>query len=145
MAAVLALAKKVLFSAIEGRVVSGGQPVAGAVLERRWKWAWNDEQGADQATTGPDGRFAFGAVTRSTLFGSILPHEPQVLQDIDVRHDGRTYEAWRLMKPNYDEGGEMPAARRGEPRRFTCHLDATPGRRIVAWGLCTLDAAGEQP
>jgi hypothetical protein len=36
----------------------------------------------------------------------------------------------------------MPAARRGEPRRFTCHLDATPGRRIVAWGLCTLDAAG---
>jgi hypothetical protein len=64
MAAVLALsllagcsamAKKVLFSAIEGRVVSGGQPVAGAVLERRWKWAWNDEQAP---TRRPPGRTA---------------------------------------------------------------------------------------
>ena len=48
-----AMAKMVIWSAMKGRVLMNGQPAAGATLKRDFNWGWKDENGSDQATTGP--------------------------------------------------------------------------------------------
>ena len=45
------MASMVIFSAVSGKVLQAGQPVAGAVVEREFRWAWKEENGKDAATT----------------------------------------------------------------------------------------------
>ena len=42
---VRAMGRMYMFSAVQGVVT--GKPVAGAVVERRFKWAWKDETGVE--------------------------------------------------------------------------------------------------
>src|ERR1700712_5744777 len=54
-----AMAKKVLWSAMNGRVLMNGQPAAGAVLARSWHWHWKNEKASDQAVANAAGQFSF--------------------------------------------------------------------------------------
>ncbi len=50
--------KVCLFSPVKGKVVFKGQPVVGAVIERRCTWNWKKTEQADQTTTDVNGEFS---------------------------------------------------------------------------------------
>ncbi len=127
-----AMAKMVIFSQINGRVLLNGSPIAGAVVERDWKWAWKDETGKDQATTAADGQFSLPLVERGSLLGSFLPHTPSVRQTILIKHEGKTYKAWMFDKEDYKLNGEL----QGKPIRIICRLETQPTRRGEIFGIC---------
>ncbi len=128
------MAKMVLFSAVQGRVLKDGQPVAGATLEREAKWTWKDETRRDSTTSGADGGFAFEPMVGSSLLGSVLPHEPVVHQKITIRHGGQAYEAWLHVRHSYEDNGEL-----GRPLKLVCRLEAPPQRRDGYYGICTAE------
>lgn len=129
------MAKLVIFSAVDGRVLLDGQPVAGAVVERKFKWGWKDETGTDRATTGSDGTFSLPAIERSSLLGSLLPHEVVIDQTLVIAFAGKTYKAWALFKRDYDNNSELG----GKPLKLTCRLDKPPARRGNLFGICELE------
>jgi hypothetical protein len=130
-----AMASMVIFSAVSGKVLQAGQPVAGAVVEREFRWAWKEENGKDAATTDAAGEFRLPAIERNSLLGSVLPHEPMVRQTILIKHAGKTHKAWLVDKSNYDDNGEL----KGKPIRLTCRLESQPARRGEVFGICELD------
>ena len=127
------MAKMVIFSAVSGQVLQGGKPVAGAVLEREFRWAWKQETATDRAETNAAGEFSFPAIERSSLMGSLLPHEPNVRQTILIKHAGKTHKAWMFDKRNYKADGEI-----GKPIRITCRLEAEPHHSGDVYGICDL-------
>ncbi|MGH7470489.1 MAG: DUF6795 domain-containing protein [Longimicrobiales bacterium] len=129
----MSMGKKCLFSEVQGVVLSNNQPVAGAVVEREFRWTWKGEVGKDQTTTGPKGEFKLPAIYRSSI-GSFLPHEPMVRQTILIRHGGQTYKAWMLDKSNYDENGEL----QGKPIMISCRLETEPKHTGEVYGICDL-------
>ena len=129
------MAKMVIFSAVQGRVLEQGEPVAGAVVEREFRWAWKDETGTDRATSGADGSFSLPAIERSSFLGSLLPHEPMVRQTILIRHGGKTYKAWMFDKGNYDNNGEL----KGRPIVMVCRLENAPKKTGEVFGICDLE------
>ncbi len=129
-----AMADLTIFSAVQGQVTSGGQPVAGATVERSWRWMWKKEDGADSAMTAADGSFAFPAIARRSLFGSLVPHEPFVEQTMLIRFQGQTFKAWMLDKRNYEANGELD----GKPIRLICRLEAPFQRHGRVSGICEI-------
>jgi len=125
----------VLFSSIRGRVLLEGKPVAGATVEREFRWAWKEETGTDATTTDQNGAFSFPAIVRSSFFGSLLPHEPVVRQTILIKHAGKTYKAWMFDKGNYRENGEL----NGRPIVLGCRLEAEPSKHGEVYGICELE------
>lgn len=129
------MAKMVIFSAVKGRVLDGDKPVAGAVIEREFRWGWKDEIGIDKTTSGADGAFSLPVIERSSFLASFLPHEPVIRQTLTIRHDGKAYEAWLYNKHNYDDNGELD----GRPIKITCRLETPPQRRGSVYGICEID------
>lgn len=127
------MAKMVLFSAVSGTVLSGGQPVAGAIVEREYRWAWKPETGTDRTETNARGEFSLPAIARSSQMGSLLPHEPNVRQTILIKHNGQTYKAWMFDKGNYKSEGEI-----GRPIIMICRIDSEPSHRGDVFGICDL-------
>ena len=122
----------VLFSAVQGKVLDRGKPVAGARIERKYKWGWNSQMGTDSTTTDASGEFTVPMIERRSLLGSLLPHEPWIDQTVLIHHDSKTYEAWVSVKRDYDNGSEV----RGRPFVLTCRLEATPTQGEFAYGIC---------
>jgi len=122
----------VLFSAVQGQVLLNGQPVAGAEVERRYRWAWNKSEGKEVARTDTRGGFAFGAISQSKGMSGFVPHEPVVFQEIVIRHAGKEYFAWQYTKHNYDENGEL----HGRPMHMICELSRAPVDNGEYFGLC---------
>mgnify|MGYP002378442702 FL=1 len=130
------MAKMVLFSAVQGRVLEEGRPVSGATVEREYKWGWKDETGRDSTRTGPDGSFAMPAIERSSLLGSLLPHEPVVRQSLTIQHAGRSYEGWLYFKRNYRADGELD----GKPLKLVCRLERPAQRHgNGVYGICEFE------
>ncbi len=127
-----AMAKMVIFSPVNGRVLLNGAPVAGAAIEREWKWAWKDETGSDRATTSHEGQFSLPLVEQGSFLGSFLPHTPSVRQTILIKHEGKTYKAWMFDKEDYKLNGEL----QGKPIRITCRLESQPVRHGDVFGIC---------
>lgn len=127
------MAKLVVFSAVSGRVVQNGKPVAGAVVERTFEW--QEEKSTDRATTAPDGSFNLPKIERGSFLSSLLPSEPFTEQTIVIRHEGREYKAWYFVKRNYRENGELA----GKPIRMACNLDSEPQARGKVFGICELE------
>lgn len=127
-----AMAKMVIFSAVQGQVLLAGKPVVGAVLERRFNWGWKDENGGDSAQTNAAGEFSLPLIERSSFLGAVLPHEPVIRQQIDLRHEGKTYEIWMHIKRDYERDTEGE----GKPIRVRCQLDAQPAKHGKVMGLC---------
>ncbi len=131
----MSMSKFCLFSAVEGVVLDHGEPVAGASIERAYKWVWKDEQGHDETTSTPDGRFSLPEIRGSSFFGSFLPHEPIVKQSIVIHHGGKDYEAWIYDKRNYEVNGELD----GRPIRLRCDLATEDKEGGEIYGICRLE------
>lgn len=127
-----AMGKMCLFSAVHGVVLEHGQPVAGATIERSYNWAWKNRSGNDQATTDARGEFSLPAIWGSSVFGSLLPHEPMVEQTILIHVAGKTYKGWMLDKHNYAENGELG----GRQIDIVCRLEAEPSHHGKVYGIC---------
>ena len=128
------MAQRVLFSAVQGQVLEAGKPVAGASVERSWRWAWKKESGADVAVTDAAGAFSLPRVTGRSLLGGLVPHEPFVEQTILIRHNGRSFKAWMLDKRDYDDNSESG----GKPVRLICRLEAPFARHGQVSGICEI-------
>jgi hypothetical protein len=129
-----ALAKMVMFSEVKGQVLHSGNPVAGAVVKREFNWGWTDETSSEQVKTNSEGKFDFPEVTRSSFWGSFLPHEISIQQSILIIAEGKTFDAWFLNKRNYDVNGEI-----GKPISITCRLEAEKKRSGEVYGICDID------
>ncbi|WP_205702603.1 DUF6795 domain-containing protein [Rubrivivax rivuli] len=129
-----AMAKMVMFSAVSGKVLQDGKPVAGAVVEREFRWSWKSETGTDATQTDAQGVFKLPLIERSSFMGSVLPHEPNVRQTILIKHGGKTYKAWMFDKPNYKPEGEI-----GRPIVMTCRLEKEPTHHGDVFGICELN------
>jgi hypothetical protein len=127
-----AMGKMVLFSAVQGTVTLADKPVAGAVIEREFDWAWKSEKGRDSVTTDASGAFSMPPIVRSSFLGSLLPHEPLVKQTITIEHAGKSYKAWVLFKRDYEDKGELA----GKPIVLRCRLESEPQRRGEVFGIC---------
>jgi uncharacterized GH25 family protein len=60
-----------LFSPVKGVVLHNGQPVAGAVIERSYDWAWKNQKDRDETTTDQNGEFCLPAIYRTMILGSV--------------------------------------------------------------------------
>ena len=129
-----AMANMVMFSAVSCKVLQGGLPVTGAMVEREFRWSWKSETGTDHTQTDAQGEFALPSIERSSLMGSLLPHEPNVRQTILIRHGGQTHKAWMFNKGNYEPLGEL-----GRPIVMTCRLENKPSHHGDVFGICELD------
>ena len=127
-----AMAKMVIWSAMKGRVLMNGQPAAGAVLVRNFDWQWKDETGSDRAVADASGEFAFPSIERSSLLGSILPHEPVIKQAMTIDYKGVSYKAWNYYKGSYKENSEN----NGQPINLTCRLEAERTAHGGVTGIC---------
>jgi hypothetical protein len=124
--------ERVLFSAVSGRVLEGGKPVAGATLERSATWTLDgDEPIRDSVKTDSEGRFSFPAITKRKLSSGLLPHEPVISQDIDVRRGNHAISIWYTAKHDYEANGELWYLADGikfirdknKPISITCNLE----------------------
>lgn len=132
----MALSKELyLFSKTEGVVLQHNQPVAGAEVERIYNWHWKDKVRSEITRTDDRGRFRFAAATGTSWLGSLLPHEPVVVQMIYIHHQGKKYEAWLFTKHDYEPNSELD----GRPLRLVCRLDSPPEHRDRVYGICTLE------
>lgn len=147
MSEVWAMGRMCMFSAVQGVVTEHGKPVAGAMVERQFNWAWKEETGIDRAQTDSEGRFHFCAIWRSSLLGGLLPHEPYVEQEIRIVQGDRSFIAWQLVRDSYQENSELF----GQPIRLRCDL-GNPARKHVLehnyarhsiWGICDLEGVKE--
>ncbi|MCP5159238.1 MAG: hypothetical protein H6975_07415 [Gammaproteobacteria bacterium] len=128
------MSKFCLFSAVQGIVLSQDKPVTGAVVDRKFVWAWGKETGIDEAVTDTDGTFQLPAIFRSSLLGSILPHQPFIEQTLLIKHQGKEYKAWMFDKMDYEENGEL----KGKPISLVCHLENEPSRHGEVYGICEI-------
>ncbi len=142
--------KLCLFSEVQGVVLKGGQPVVNAQVKRYYTWAWkNDQRYQDETTTDAEGRFRFPAALESSFWGSWLPHEPQILQRIDIHVGEQAYRAWSLEKRNYRIQGEV----NGQALILRCDLDNEPtthkdgyfGLAALVPSLPDMDAPSKSP
>jgi hypothetical protein len=147
---VKAMGEVVLFSAVSGKVVDQGKPLAGIKLERETKWTWGKETINDHVVSGADGSFSFPAIKRKMLLGSILPHEAIIRQEIKASLNGSVREVWLANKRNYENNGELSYVDDNlrkmtnyrdpsKPIRVTCDLSGQPTRRGGIYGLCEFD------
>ena len=127
-----AMAKKVIWSPMKGRVMLNGQPAAGALLVRNFDWEWKDETGSDQTVTNAAGEFSLPAIERSSLLGSLVPHQPVIKQVMVIEYKGVKYQAWGFHKMNYSENGENE----GRPIIVTCRLEAERALHGQVSGIC---------
>ena len=114
----------VLFSAVEGQVVRGGQPVAGATLVRQWEFAEQKVVGRDETQTDATGRFHFDAVIHTYQPSRFFAQQTFIEQQIHVSAGGQEWAAWIGSKFDLDAGTEVS-------RRPVKPTDATVPLRVI--------------
>ncbi len=95
----------VLFSAVAGKVLDKGKPVAGLTLTQTVKWKGDDY--IQTTLTDKEGTFAFPVLKTFTLLHNLLPSEPLISQSIKTVHQGKEYEIWGYLKGDYDDKSEL--------------------------------------
>jgi hypothetical protein len=96
----------VLFSALEGRVIQGGKPLANAVLIREWDFAEDSVVGKDEVKTDARGYFRFPAVLHSYKPPIFLAQEMYVAQLIRVKATNKEWRVWSGSKRDHTAGSE---------------------------------------
>ena len=129
-----AVEKAVLFSAVEGEVQKGGQPLAGATLIREWVFAQDRVRGSDEATTDAEGHFAFPQVTHAYRKPWLFAQTMFIEQAIRVKSGATEWRAWSGSKRDIKAGTEAfyePWAQAvpDGPIRVTIDLDSPLARR----------------
>jgi len=125
-----AVEQAVLFSAVEGQVIKGGQPMAGARLIREWVFAADKVRGSDTATTDINGRFAFAAVVHPYRKPFFFAQEMFIEQLIRVEATGVEWRVWTGSKRDIKPGTEAAVDyfqdwATESPLRVTIDLDST--------------------
>lgn len=135
--------KLCLFSPVKGIVVKNGQPVVGAVIERTCKWNWKGYKNeGDQTITDEKGEFSLPGIYSWLSVVQLVPHEPVIHQQILIKHEGETYNAWAHCKHEYGEFAELDIAEavgalhglHGQPIRLYCELTVEPKNHGGGWG-----------
>jgi len=126
---------KCLFSKVNGTILIDGKPVQDAEVERYYKWQGPDKSNKEIVKTDAQGRFSFPAAYDNSVLSSIFPHNPSIQQEITIRHQGKEYEAYMLMKGNYEENGEL----KGKPLILSCDLKNQASVGGDFYGICTLE------
>jgi hypothetical protein len=125
--------EKVLCSQFNGVLLSSeGEPMRGVRIERVWTWSFTGESAKDEALSDDQGRFRFERVTRSSLFSSIVPHEPEIRQEIKAHAPNGAVVLWGHAKHNYDDNGEL----RGRPIKVVCGIEKAPPGEVLYYGTC---------
>jgi hypothetical protein len=101
-----AVEQAVLFSAVEGRVLKDGQPLAGATLVREWDFAEDRVRASDTVTTDANGRFRFAPVLHAYRKSRFLAQQPVVSQLIRVKANGQEWRVWVASKHDLKAGTE---------------------------------------
>jgi len=97
--------KQVLFSEANGVVLNQGKPLAGIEVTRKYT---DEDSHEETVKTNKDGRFHFPKATNTLFFElSFLPSEVVVSQEILIKYEDKTYDAWISGKRNYEDGGEI--------------------------------------
>lgn len=124
-----------VFSEVYGVVMVDGNPVAGATVERYYRW--KQEKVFDKTTTDEQGRYHFPEIVRHSLIWSILPHEARISQSINIYHEGSVYSGWYHVKGNYDRNGEL----KGRPLKLKCDLRSPEGPHAETqhYGVCSVE------
>ncbi|RZI58285.1 MAG: hypothetical protein EOP37_16500 [Rubrivivax sp.] len=125
-----------LFSEVNGVVLLDGRPVEGVEVEQKYNWHWGEKKASRTTRTDAQGRFHFPVITGRSITGSLLPHEPVIVQEIHFVHQGKTHHGWFQAKHNYENQGELD----GQPMRLVCDLKDEPTGRpeIQSYGICTV-------
>jgi hypothetical protein len=128
--------KKCMFSEVEGIVMQGGKPLEGAVLKRKYEWAFNDSTKEDATKSDENGRFQLPAMYDkggfTSLIASIFPHQPLIYQEIDIHYNGKSYDAYKLRKSNYKINSQFD----GKKIELRCDLDNEPSHEGDVYGVC---------
>jgi len=127
--------KLYLFSPVTGRVIHNGVPVAGAKIERTYNWVWKNESRSDSTTTDGAGQFQLPAITRLSLWGSLVPHDPYVEQRIDILANNVKYTAFQAIRRNYEVNYELD----GAPMKLVCRLEQPATVKERFGGICDIE------
>lgn len=127
----------VLSSSVEGRLFDGsdGNPVPDVTIRRSWTWAWTGRKGSEETITDAEGRFRFAEVSGRSLTAGLVPHEPNIRQEIIADLPEGPLTLLSLQKANYNSNGELG----DRPLRLYCRTDLEPDARGFFWGTCTYD------
>jgi hypothetical protein len=118
-----AVEQAVLFSALEGQVVQGDQPLGGATLIREWEFAEDSVQGRDETITDASGHFAFPAVTHAYRQPRFFVQEKVITQLIRVQAGNKEWRAWAAVKHNIKPGTESGTfSKRAVPSDVPLHV-----------------------
>lgn len=126
----------VMFSEVIGKISLNNVPVKNAQIERYYRWAWDDKKETDTAVTDENGKFRLPQLEKGSGLSRLLPHEPVIVQQIIIRHNGNEYVAWQHTKHNYDKNGEL----KGKPLLLHCDLSKKPEfNEDDYFGICTVE------
>jgi hypothetical protein len=129
-----AVEKAVLFSAVEGEVQKGGQPLAGATLIREWVFAQDRVRGSDEAITDAEGHFAFPQVSHAYRKPWLFAQTMFIEQAIRVKSGPTEWRVWSGSKGDIKAGTEAWAEPWAQtvpdgPLRVIIDLDAPLAKR----------------
>ncbi|MDP3270302.1 DUF6795 domain-containing protein [Limnobacter sp.] len=98
----------ILSSAVEGKILDHGKPVAGQKVQRVISWNMEAEPRTEITSTDKDGRFQFPEVRGAAEFGFLakLFHVPNISLRIYIPVDGKDYMAYATSKNSYLENVE---------------------------------------
>jgi len=123
----------VLASEVQGTVLKDGAPVAGAELWQELVWSdVKEENPSAHTVSAADGQFRFPAVERDPGAARIVPHQPVILQRIQIRYQGVEYTAWRHTKNSYQDRSELD----GKALKLVCELSRPPAFEGTHYGIC---------
>lgn len=126
----------ILASPVSGRMIAAdGAPLTGVPVLRRWSWVVGGENGSQEVVTDSNGEFRFAAVQRRRWGAALLPHAPEVRQEIVAFPSTGEILLMRLKKLDYAMNGE----RDGKPLRLSCRTDTVPVAQGAFWGICTCE------
>jgi len=120
-----------VFSDVDGIVTLNGEPVSGATVKQYAEVEFNSNKFNREVVTDSQGRFHFDAIYARTM-NTFLSSANMVSQLITIHYEGRSYDAWRKVKGNYDYGGELNnikdiVGERDEMKVFSNKLSSAQG------------------
>jgi hypothetical protein len=97
--------RMVLFSAIAGKLVKDGKPVANATITREANF--HGSKHSDSTATDKDGNFSFETMKTFTLLYQVLPSEPVMGQKMFAVVGEAKNLIWENAKYGYEDNSEL--------------------------------------